>query len=117
MGRPPIPAFIGHIVISASFDDPQCEYPREARGSVADGALLSPRRTRAVSLGPVRWYGQSGELVLAPPYFAGGGPVGDHLEFCFRADGIYYAITIHSWSPLAQVVATLKQWVGSALGR
>ncbi len=28
MGRAPIPAFIGHIVISASPDDPQCEYPR-----------------------------------------------------------------------------------------
>ena len=116
MGDPPIPAFIGHIVISASFDDPQCDYPREVRGSVADDALLSRKRRQAVLFGHVRWYGQPGELVLAPPYFAGGGEVGDHLEFCFRADGIYYAITIHSWSPLAQVVATLKEWVRSTLG-
>jgi hypothetical protein len=117
MGRSPAPAFIGHIVISASFDDPQCDYPRETHGSVADDALLSPKRRQAVLFGDVRWYRQSGELVLAPPYFAGGGAVGDHLEFCFRADAVYYAITIHSWSPLAQVVATLRQWAGSALGR
>jgi hypothetical protein len=115
MGRSPIPPFIGHVVISASFDDPQCDYPHETRGHVADDALLIPGRRQAVLFGNVRWYRQSGELVLAPPYFAGGGAVGDHLEFCFRADGIYYAITIHSWSPLAQVVATLKEWVGSAL--
>jgi hypothetical protein len=70
-----------------------------------------------VSLGQVLWYGQSGQLVLAPPYFAGGGPVGNHLEFCFHADGINYAITIHSWSPLAEVVTTLKIMVRSALGK
>jgi len=68
-------------------------------------------------LGQVRWYGQSGELVLAPPYFAGGGPVGDHLAFCFRADGVSHAITIHAWSPLVQVVATLKGMVRWALGK
>lgn len=117
MGRSPIPAFIGHIVISASFEDPQCAYQREIRGSAGDDALLSAKRRQAVSFGRVRWDAQSGELVLAPPYFAGGGPVGDHLEFCFRADGIYYAITIHAWAPLAQAVATLKQWVSSRPSR
>lgn len=80
---------------------------------MADDALLSPTRRRAVLFGHVDWYWRSGALVLAPPYFAGGGPVGDHLEFCFDARGVYYAITIHAWAPLAQTVATLRQWVGS----
>ena len=35
---------------------------------------------------------------------------------CFRADGIDHAITIHSWSPLAEVVATPKEWKSSTLG-
>jgi hypothetical protein len=113
MGRSPIPAFTGHLVISASSEDPQCQYPDEQRGSVADDALLSPTRRKAVLFGHVDWYGRSGALVLAPPYFAGGGPVGDHLEFCFDAGGVYYAITIHAWAPLAQSVATLRGWVGS----
>ncbi len=82
---------------------------------MTDDALPSPKRRHAVLFGSVKWSGQSGQLVLAPPYFAGGGPVGDHLEFCFRDNGIYYAITIHSWKPLAQAVATLKRWVGSTV--
>jgi hypothetical protein len=118
MGRPTNPAFPGHIVVSAAYDDSQqCAWPHEKRGNVADDALLGPKRRQAVSFGQVRWYGQAGQLVLAPPYFAGGGPAGDHLEFCFRTHGVGYAITLHSWSPLAQVVATLKLLVRSALGK
>jgi hypothetical protein len=41
--------------------------------------------------------------------------VGGHLEFCFRANRINYAITLHAWPPLAQAVATLEDLVGSAL--
>jgi hypothetical protein len=117
MAALPRPAPIGHIVISASRDAWQCTWPHELRSPSPNDRLLSPKRRRAVALGQVRWYGQSGQLVLAPPYFAGGGPVGDHLEFCFRADGINYAITLHSWAPLAQVSATLKRLVGSALSK
>jgi hypothetical protein len=115
MAAAPKPAPIGHIVISASLDDSQCTWPKELRAHAASDGLLSPNRRRAVSLGQVQWYGQPGQLTLAPPFARGGGMVGDHLEFCFLANGVNYAITLHSWPPLAQVVATLKGLVGSAL--
>ena len=117
MGAPPRPADIAHVVISASPDDRQCTWPHELRAHAANDRLLNPHRVRAVSLGPVRWYGQSGQLVLAPPFARGGGVVGGHLEFCSRANGVNYAITLHAWPRLAQVVATLKSLVGSALQR
>ena len=116
MGRPTNRSFPGHIVVSATYDDSQqCRWPHEKRGNAAGGALLGPKRRQAVTFGRVRWYGQVGQLVLAPPYFAAGGPAGDHLEFCFRTYGIDYAITLHAWRPLAQVVATLKLVARSAL--
>lgn len=117
MGAPSGPAPIGHVVISASLDAWQCTWPHELRAPSPNDRLLTLRGRRAVSFGQVRWYGQSGQLVLAPPYFAGGGPMGDHLAFCFHKDGVDYAITIHSWRPFAQVVATLKSLVGSTLQR
>jgi hypothetical protein len=96
--------------------------------------LLSPRRTRAVSLGWVRWYGRNGQLVLAATNVNGGAWAG-HLIFYFLADGVGYAITLHAWASkerfsgggvnrvvrfeagpaLPHVVATLKSIVGSAL--
>lgn len=118
MGKPPKPAAIGHIVISASLDDRQCTWPHERRAHAVSNRLLNPNRRRAVSLGKVDWDRQSGQLVLAPPFSKGGGVVGDHLEFCFRTEDVNYAITLHaSWKPLAEVVATLKSLVGSALHR
>lgn len=115
MGTPPQPADIAHVVISASPADWQCTWPHEIRARAMSDRLLNPNRVRAVSLGPVQWYGQSGQLVLAPPFARGGGVVGGHLEFCFRASRVNYAITLHAWPRLAQVVATLKSLVGSAI--
>ncbi len=114
-GAPPKPAPIGHLVILASLNTWQCTWPHEHRARAPNDRLLAQKRRHAVSLGQVRWYGQSGQLVLAPPYFAGGGAVGDHLAFCFRTAGVNYAITLHSWAPVTQVIATLKRLVGSAL--
>ncbi len=94
-GAPPRPAPIGHIVISAAPNSWQCTWPHELRAHAATDRLLSPNRGQAAALGQVRWYGQSGQLVLAPPYAKGGGIVGGHLEFCFRADRVNYAITLH----------------------
>lgn len=100
-------------------------------------ALLNPKRTRAVSLGWVRWYGRYGQLVLAPTNVAGGAWAG-HLIFSFvAADRVRYAVTLHAWASkerftgggvnrvitfeagpaLPHVVATLKSIVGSALRR
>ena len=116
-GAPPKPAPIAHVVISASPDNWQCAWPHELRAHAASDRLLNPNRRRAALLPPVQWYGQSGQLVLAPPFARGGGVLGGHLEFCFRANRVDYAITLHAWPPLAQVVATLKDLVGSALHR
>jgi hypothetical protein len=98
-------------------------------------ALLSPKRTRLVSLGWARWYGKYGQLVLEP-VFPFGGEWGGHLIFRFTASRVSYAITLHAWMPalrltghgvnrvirfqsgpaLPHVIATLKTIVGSALG-
>jgi hypothetical protein len=72
-GAPPKPAPIAHVVISASPSDWQCVWPRELRARAISDCLLNPDRTRAVSLGPVKWYGQSGSScsLLATPREAG----------------------------------------------
>ena len=116
IGAPPKPANIAHLVITASPNDRQCVWPHELQARASD-RLLNPSRRRAVSLGTVDWHGQPGQLVLAPPFARGGGVVGGHLEFCFRAHRVNYAITLHAWPPLAQVVATLNRVVGSTLHR
>lgn len=98
-------------------------------------ALLNPTRKRAVSLGWVRWYGEYGQLVLAP-VFPFGGEWGGHLIFYFTSGRVSYAVTLHAWMAalrlpgadhrvlryqsgpaLPHVIATLKAMVGSALGR
>jgi hypothetical protein len=99
-------------------------------------ALLNPSRSRAVSLGWVRWYGKNGQLVLAPTNVNGGLWAG-HLIFYFTDDDVDYAITLHAWTSilrisgggvnrvdtfqsgpaLPRVIATLRDIVGSALGR
>ena len=75
--------------------------------------LLHPERQRPISLGSVRWGGHDGQLVLAPPLLYGG-EVGDHLIVHWKAAGIEHAITLHSWTPLGEAVATLKALVVSA---
>jgi len=97
-------------------------------------SLLTPRRTRAVSLGWVRWFGHRGQLVLNPVY-PYGGEWGGHLVFLFTIGRVRYAVTLHAWLPrlrvtrgavsrvvraqpgaaLPHVIATLKAIVGSAL--
>jgi len=75
--------------------------------------LLRPKRRRPISLGSVRWAGHDGQLVLAPPLLFGG-EVGDHLIFRWKAAGIEHAVSLHSWAPFKEAVATLKAVVASA---
>jgi hypothetical protein len=90
-------------------------WPRDG-AALETERLLNPKRTRAVSLGWVRWAGHDGQLVLAPQVNFGG-MVGDHLIFRIVAGNVTYDISIHSWAPLAQAVATLRRLVEStALG-
>lgn len=73
------------------------------------------RRQKALFLGAVRWGSRSGQLVLAPSYPAGG-MMGDHLIFCWRANGSDRMISLHRWDPFRSVVATLRAIVLSATG-
>jgi hypothetical protein len=136
-GMEPPPVHV-HIDIGASIGSPPVAAamfgsPAEARR--ASDALFNPGRRRAVSLGWVRWFGQRGQLVLAPLYPTGG-EWGGHLFFEFAAHGIRYAVTLHAWFPrlrvatggttkvftfeqgasLPAVIATLKTIIGSAPG-
>jgi hypothetical protein len=86
-------------------------WPQGRPQPLTDG-LLNPKRTRPIQLGWVQWAGHHGQLVLAPPLNFGG-VVGDHLIFRFTARGINYAVTLHSWAPLAQALATLRDVVAS----
>jgi hypothetical protein len=124
-----------HVDIAASVGPrPDIRLPGawpEGAHRVTD-ALLNPKRTQAVSLGWVRWYGRYGQLVLAP-VFPFGGEWGGHLIFYFTAARVSYGITLHAWMPalrltgtgvkrmfrfqsgpaLPHVIATLKSIIGS----
>jgi len=75
--------------------------------------LLARRRTAPVPLGRVHWGGHEGQLVLAPPLVFGG-ELGDHLIYHWRGRGIEHVISLHSWAPVREAVATLRAVVDSA---
>ena len=87
-------------------------WPR-GRAHRVTNALLTPHRTRPISLGRVRWTGRDAELVLAPPLVFGG-EMGDHLILHWSTRGVEYAVSLHSWAPLEEAVATLRAMVRSA---
>lgn len=134
------PPYQVHVDIQAAEGEP----PPALVGPGFDGArrvrptdeLLNPARTYPAALGTVRWFGQPGELVLAPTNPNGGGEEAGHLMFAFRRHRTYYDISLHAWvskeritshghihtimapapgPAFPQVIATLKQVVGSAL--
>jgi hypothetical protein len=84
--------------------------PREAV-AVRDG-LRRLHREHALALGYRTWGGHEGELILAPP-FGAGGIAGNHAIFRWRDDGAYYAVTLHSWEPFTETVAVLRALVES----
>jgi len=108
------PPWFVHVLLYASRVGNSLPFalPHGQAHAITD-ALLKPKRTQPMSLGWVRWSGTYGQLVLAPGY-PRGGEAGDHLIFSFSAGGVSYAITLHSWAPLVQTVATLKSIVASA---
>jgi hypothetical protein len=135
------PPYHVHVDIQAAArsQPPSIAGPSFARAETArriTDVLLNPKRTRAVSFGWVRWYGEYGELVLAPTNPGGGGEEAGHLIFYFTAGGVNYDISLHAWAPkeritgsgvrrvinapgtgpaLPHVIATLKAILGSAL--
>jgi hypothetical protein len=78
---------------------------------VRDG-LRRLHRRHALALGRRTWGGHQGELVLAPP-FGAGGITGNHVIFRWREGSSYYAVTLHSWEPFTEAVAVLRALVDS----
>jgi hypothetical protein len=135
------PPYHVHVEIQAAagLGTPSTASPSFAGAKAAlrvTDVLLNPNRARAASFGWVRWYGEYGQLVLAPTNPNGGGEEAGHLIFSFTAGGVNYDISLHAWASkerisghgmnrvvsaleagtaLPHVVATLKAIVGSAL--
>ena len=105
-----------HIIIYASREMLTKKLPfswPQGRAHPVKNTLLNPKRTHPISLGWRHWAGHTGQLVLAPPLIFGG-EMGDHLIFRWSAARVNYAVSLHSWAPLREAVATLKAVVGSA---
>jgi hypothetical protein len=108
--RPPRMAHVlvvgGHVERSAAsvFDDLQ-------RARLRDG-LVRRNRPRSLDLGPTRWAGRNGRLLLAPA-FPNGGMHGNHLIFRWRDGGRDYALSLHAWEPLTETAAALRALVSS----
>jgi len=135
------PPYHVHVDIQAAAgsEPPSIAGPSFARAYAAHrvtDVLLDPNRARPASFGWVRWYGEYGELVLAPTNPNGGGEEAGHLIFYFTAGGVNYDVSLHAWASkvrisgrgvnrvvrapqsgpaLPHVIATLKAIVGSAL--
>lgn len=88
-------------------------WPSRDRRPIRDH-LLRPKRTTPIFLGQHEWAGHNGTLVLAPPLVFGG-ENGDHLIFRWREKGTDHAVSLHSWAPLREAVATLEATVASAV--
>ncbi len=97
---PPAPPYFVHVLIygAAARSDLPFALPGGPPQHLSDALLQSSHPERAILLGDVRWAGRDGQLILAPSY-PGGGEVGSHLVFSYRADRIFYGISLHPWSP------------------
>lgn len=80
------------------------EEPREG--------LMRTKRRAGLDLGPVRWNGRPGRLILAPP-FPRGGINGNHLLFRWSEGDLQYQLGLHAWEPFTEAAATLRAIVGS----
>jgi hypothetical protein len=89
----------------------------DARRVAARDGLYAARRKRAVLLGRPAWAGRNGDLVLAPPFEAGGGINGNHLVFRWREGGTRYALSLHGWEPFSETVPVLRALVESLPSR
>jgi hypothetical protein len=117
-GRRTRPPKYVHIIVSATRGTLAPSFPFAWPAGLAVGirdSLLRQRRAKPVLLGSPVWSGRRGTLVLAPP-LAFGGENGDHLIFRWKRAGLDYTVSMHSWAPLREAVATLRAVVVSARG-
>ncbi len=84
--------------------------PTERSKVVPISRAVNVNRSQPVSFGVRRWNARRGILYLAPPYIHGG-MLADHVVFQWRRSGRMYVISLHSWWPLPETVATLRAMV------
>jgi hypothetical protein len=88
------PPRLSHVVVAAGTE-----------GEALQGIRARPLRD-------VDWSGRQGTLVRAAPY-PRGGLHGSHLVFRWQEGRREYAVSLHTWAPLAETVATLRAVVAS----
>jgi hypothetical protein len=96
----------GDIERSGPFVHPRLSDP----SSALSDAALDPNRQEPVSFGRASWGGHEGVLFLAPP-FLHGGQLGDHLVYAWSTGNARFAVSLHTWKPLADAAATLREIV------
>jgi hypothetical protein len=107
-----------HVILYATRGGLAARFPfawPEGDAQPVRDSLLRPKRTKPILLGRRDWSGRRGTLVLAPPLIFGG-ENGDHLIFRWKRAGIDHTVSMHSWAPLREAVATLRAVVVSAAG-
>jgi hypothetical protein len=102
------PRMVHVVLVGGEFESP---FPVDGAAAPRDGLMRTARRT-GIDLGPARWNGRDGRLVLAPPY-PRGGIDGNHLLFRWREAGGLYQLGLHAWEPFTETVATLRAMVAS----
>jgi hypothetical protein len=102
------PRMVHIVLVGGDFEN---EFPLRQRTTPEDGLVRMKRRV-GLDLGPARWGGRDGRLILAPP-FPLGGIDGNHLLFRWRVGGTGYQLGLHSWEPFTETVATLRAVIES----
>jgi hypothetical protein len=75
--------------------------------------LLQEPSHSALAVANVDWGAHRGDLVLAPGSHGGGGAWANHLIFLWHHGNVEYAVSLHSWTPIEETVATLREMVDS----
>jgi hypothetical protein len=114
LDRPP--RFVHLLILGGDqAANPRFKWPPAADAVAVGDGLRRLHRAHALALGRRTWGGLEGELVLAPP-FGAGGIAGNHLVFRWRKGSSYYAVTLHSWEPFTETVKVLRALIGSVPG-
>lgn len=119
------PPSFGHLVIEGGFlgrreepfallNDAKPSPPRN--GLTLDARRITLYRQRvptALFIGRFAWNGKDGDLYLAPPFNYASSIHSDHLIFQWQRGKNDYLISLHTWEPFVEAVATLRSIVNS----
>jgi hypothetical protein len=115
LGRTRPPQYV-HIIVYAARGSLAVKFPftwPHGPAPAISDSLLRASRKGPIFLGRRDWAGHRGTLILSPPLIFGG-ENGDHLIFRWHQAGVDHTVSLHSWAPLTEAVATLEAVVRSA---